>query len=114
MTTMTTASSADGPAASTCGDASASDSRFRQALRASRGAALDGLPTAANAAVAPIHDRMPAILEGDSLALWLNPRSEAHDLPGPLTPARDGVLEARAVSMAVNDAKHDGPELIAG
>ena len=26
----------------------------------------------------PIHDRMPAILEGDDLALWLNPNT----LPG--------------------------------
>ena len=31
--------------------------------------------TAANAAVAPIHDRMPAILEGDSLAIWLKSQS---------------------------------------
>jgi putative SOS response-associated peptidase YedK len=39
--------------------------------------------TTANAAVTPIHDRMPAILEGDSLALWLNPKTAARDLPAP-------------------------------
>ena len=68
--------------------------------------------TAANAAVAPIHDRMPAILEGDSLALWLSAESGLRDLPGLLGPARDELIERRAVSMAVNDAKNDGPELL--
>jgi putative SOS response-associated peptidase YedK len=38
--------------------------------------------TAANATLAPIHDRMPAILEGDALALWLNPKTGAPVLPG--------------------------------
>ena len=70
--------------------------------------------TAANAAVAPIHDRMPTILEGDSLALWLNPNAVERDLPGLLGPARDELLERRAVSTAVNDAKNDGPELLLG
>jgi putative SOS response-associated peptidase YedK len=63
--------------------------------------------------VAPIHDRMPAILEGDSLALWLNPKAAGRDLEGLLHPARDELLERRGVSLAVNDAKNDGPELLA-
>jgi hypothetical protein len=33
--------------------------------------------------------------------------------PGLLAPARDELLEHHAVSMAVNDAKNDGPELLA-
>ncbi len=68
--------------------------------------------TAANAAVAPIHDRTPAILEGDALALWLSPKTPLRDLPGLLGPARDELLEHRTVSMAVNDAKNEGPELL--
>jgi putative SOS response-associated peptidase YedK len=68
--------------------------------------------TAANGAVSPIHDRMPAILEGDTLALWLSPRTALGDLPGLLGPARDELLERRPVSMAVNDVKTDGPELL--
>jgi putative SOS response-associated peptidase YedK len=69
--------------------------------------------TAANATLAPIHDRMPAILEGDSLALWLNPKTAAPDLPGLLTSARDDLLESRRVSPLVNSVKNDGPELLA-
>lgn len=48
-----------------------------------------------------------------SLALWLNPKTTLRDLPGLLRPARDDLLARRAVSMAVNDAKNDGPELLA-
>jgi putative SOS response-associated peptidase YedK len=71
------------------------------------------ITTASNLVVAPIHDRMPAILEGDSLVLWLNPATPTNDLPGLLGPTRDDLLGCRAVSPAVNDAKNDGPELLA-
>jgi putative SOS response-associated peptidase YedK len=66
----------------------------------------------ANATLAPIHDRMPAILEGDALSLWLNRKSEPNELPGLLEPARDDLLEARPVSPAVNHVKNDTPELL--
>jgi putative SOS response-associated peptidase YedK len=69
--------------------------------------------TAANATIAPIHDRMPAILEGDDLALWLNPQSAASVLPGLLAPAREDLLESRPASPLVNSVKNDGPELLA-
>ena len=66
--------------------------------------------TAANALMAPIHDRMPAILdEGDSLSLWLNPTAELKDLRGLLRPAPDDLLEMRPVSPLVNSVKNDGP-----
>jgi putative SOS response-associated peptidase YedK len=63
--------------------------------------------------MAPIHDRMPAILEGDSLALWLNPKTAAGDLRGLLAPARNDLLESRPVSPLVNSVKNDSPELLA-
>jgi putative SOS response-associated peptidase YedK len=63
--------------------------------------------------MAPIRDRMPAILEGDSLALWLNPQSAAGDLQGLLAPAREDLLGSRPVSPLVNSVKNDGPELLA-
>ena len=70
--------------------------------------------TAANALMAPIHDRMPAILdEGDDLALWLNPTSELKDLRGLLAPAPEDLLEMWPVSQLVNSVKNDGPELLA-
>jgi putative SOS response-associated peptidase YedK len=68
--------------------------------------------TAANVTMAPIRDRMPAILEGDSLARWLNPKTAARDLPGLLTSARDDLLAQRPVSSLVNSVKNDGPELL--
>jgi putative SOS response-associated peptidase YedK len=69
------------------------------------------ITTAANDAMAPIHDRMPAILEGDTLALWLNPKTAAGVLPGLLGPAHDDLLVSRPVSRRVNNVKKDGPEL---
>lgn len=67
----------------------------------------------ANAAVSPLHDRMPIILDRDAEAAWLDastPRPELMErlggLPGPHT-----VL--RPVGSAVNDARYDGPECLA-
>jgi putative SOS response-associated peptidase YedK len=68
--------------------------------------------TPANSTLAPIHGRMPAILEGDALSLWLNPKIEPKEPTTLLEPARDDLLEARPVSPAVNDVKNDTPELL--
>ena len=68
--------------------------------------------TRANRTLAPIHDRMPAILEGGALSLWLNRKINPDELPALLEPARDDLLEARPVSRAVNDVKNDRPELL--
>ena len=71
------------------------------------------ITTAANTLMAPIHNRMPAILdEGDDLSLWLNPTSELKDLRGLLAPAPEGSLEMRHVSQLVNSVKNEGPELL--
>ena len=68
--------------------------------------------TAANSTAAPIHDRMPAIVEGDALALWLNPKTTEKDLPGLLAPAPDDLLQIRQISALVNSVKNDGSELV--
>jgi putative SOS response-associated peptidase YedK len=68
--------------------------------------------TAANSMMTPIHERMPAILEGDALALWLNPKTDAGDVRDLLAPAPDDVLELRKVSALVNRVNNDGPELL--
>jgi putative SOS response-associated peptidase YedK len=71
------------------------------------------LTVAANAAVAPLHDRMPVILPPDAETAWLEPgtpRAELADLLAPLAPERTAL---RAVSAAVNDARYDGPECLA-
>jgi putative SOS response-associated peptidase YedK len=71
------------------------------------------LTTAANSAVAPLHDRMPVILAADAESVWLDtttpPESLAHVLTG-RSPTRTAL---RAVGTAVNDARYDGPECLA-
>jgi putative SOS response-associated peptidase YedK len=71
------------------------------------------LTTAANSAIAPLHDRMPVILEPASESAWLEPgqpTARLRELLGGLTP-RETTL--RPVGPAVNDARYDGPECLA-
>jgi len=66
--------------------------------------------TAADATVAPIHDRMPVTVARADQARWLDPRTtlaEAEALA-----ARAPPLEARAVGLAVNDPRNDDSTLI--
>jgi putative SOS response-associated peptidase YedK len=62
----------------------------------------------ASADVLPVHDRMPAILDGEQLAAWL-----AGGAAGALAPAAEGTIEARAVSRRVNRVAHDDAACIA-
>jgi putative SOS response-associated peptidase YedK len=60
--------------------------------------------------VAPIHDRMPVILERDAEAEWLQPEARPDRLAALLVPTDD--LTVTEVSDAVNDVRQDGPALI--
>ena len=60
--------------------------------------------------VAPIHDRMPVILDEESESAWLDPDATETDLLALLAPT-DG-LAVTEVSDAVNDVRQDGPALI--
>ena len=72
------------------------------------------ITTDSNALVAPIHDRMPVILPPEAFAAWLDPHGhDAAALARWLVPATREGLTARIVSSAVNDARSEGPELIA-
>jgi putative SOS response-associated peptidase YedK len=71
------------------------------------------LTTAANALLAPLHDRMPVILAADEEAAWLERGSPVarlrellHGLPADRT-------RLRPVGPAVNDARNDVPECLA-
>ena len=70
------------------------------------------LTTASNAMLAPIHDRMPAVIPVAGFDRWLkateNPPESVADL---LAPAPDGLFEAIPVSSRVNAARNDGPDL---
>lgn len=70
------------------------------------------LTTAANAAVAPLHDRMPVILDGDAEEEWLDrdtPRARLSELLAPLAANATALM---SVGPAVNDARFDGPECL--
>ena len=68
--------------------------------------------TEANDLMAPIHDRMPVILERKDWATWLDPGTDIERVGRLMVPAADGVLEAYPVSSMVNKVTNDGPHLI--
>jgi putative SOS response-associated peptidase YedK len=71
------------------------------------------LTTRANAVCAPVHDRMPCVLEGpEAEAAWLSgdvDGAAARELLGPLADAR---TTAAPANPAVNRAGVEGPELL--
>ena len=69
--------------------------------------------TAANEAIAELHDRMPVILPEAEWATWLDPTTEDLDrLRALLEPRDDLPLELYEVSRRVNDARNEGAELL--
>lgn len=69
--------------------------------------------TRPNRDVAPIHDRMPAILPADAHDVWLDhDRFDAEALSALLSPCPDGALEAYPVSPLVNSPANDSPRCI--
>ncbi len=64
----------------------------------------------ANADMAPIHDRLPIILEPEVWPLWLG--EAGHGAARLMRPAAPGVISLRRVSTAVNSNRASGPELI--
>lgn len=68
------------------------------------------ITVAANPQLAEIHDRMPAVLEGDSIDAWLE--GGTLEAVAALTPLRDGVLEAFEVSTKVNTVRNNDPSNI--
>jgi putative SOS response-associated peptidase YedK len=71
------------------------------------------LTRAANSAVAPLHDRMPVILDPRHESLWLDTTTPADSVDEMLVglPADDTALTE--VGLAVNDARYDGPDCLA-
>lgn len=71
------------------------------------------LTVAANATVAPFHDRMPLILPPEGFDRWLDCRSgEATSIIDLLAPAPDDLLEVVEVNPALNRPGRDGPDLL--
>ena len=70
------------------------------------------ITTAANSAVAKVHDRMPVILPRDAESLWLARNAQADELRALLGGLPAEELALRPVGPAVNDARCDGPECL--
>jgi putative SOS response-associated peptidase YedK len=72
------------------------------------------ITTDANKMMQPIHDRMPVVLDERDWERWLDPEEKDLDaLRDLLVPAPEDVLVAYPVSLLVNKADNDGPELVA-
>lgn len=68
----------------------------------------------ANAVVAPIHDRMPVMLEREAEGAWLDPEiQEPGELLPLLHPYPADQMAGHPVGGRVNSVKHDSAELIA-
>jgi putative SOS response-associated peptidase YedK len=64
----------------------------------------------ANATVAPVHDRMPVILDRGDLDRWLDPDGEPP--ADVLEPAPEDRLVGYEVTDRVNDSAAEGPDLV--
>jgi putative SOS response-associated peptidase YedK len=69
--------------------------------------------TGANGVSVAIHPRLPAIIEPEAFATWLDPdESRADAAAALLKPASETVLDFFPVSDAVNKVANDGPDLM--
>ncbi len=69
--------------------------------------------TTPNELVAPLHDRMPAILRPEDEADWLSrDLADPHAAQALLGPYPAAEMTADPVSPAVNNTRNDGPELM--
>lgn len=71
--------------------------------------------TAANALLAPVHDRMPVLLAPESYGSWLDPAmQEPKHLTALLQPCSGDELVVQPVSARVNNTREDDAALIEG
>ena len=71
------------------------------------------ITSAPNSLMAPIHHRMPVLLDADNYGAWLDSDADAATLHGLLQPREWPGMTMRQVSNGVNRAGSDGPQLIA-
>ena len=81
-----------------------------------RGEKIDScaiVTTPSNAFMSSIHDRMPMILDSQSLPIWLESKiTDLDRLRSLLIPASEDLLRAYPVSTEVNSHKNDSPNVI--
>jgi putative SOS response-associated peptidase YedK len=72
------------------------------------------ITTTANAALAPLHERMPVILAPEDYAAWLDPQGcDPAQLLPLLRPVPPEAVTAYPVSTLVNHPRNDAPQCIA-
>jgi putative SOS response-associated peptidase YedK len=83
--------------------------------RPADGEAVDSftiVTTEANAAMRPLHDRMPVILAPGDFAAWLTGSTPAEQAQALIRPCPEAALAAHAVAKAVGNVRNDTPALI--
>ena len=71
------------------------------------------LTTAASGVVAPLHDRMPALIPRAAFERWLDPGlRDPQAIADLLAPPPDAALRALPLEPWVNDVRHEGPRCL--
>ncbi len=71
------------------------------------------LTTKANKIVSPLHDRMPVILNGENIDVWLTPVTQYEEIYEPLfRPAPSDDMMCYPVTQLVNNPKYDDPQCV--
>jgi len=70
------------------------------------------ITTKANHLLAPIHDRMPVVLQEKDVESWLNPLTPPDQLSSLLVSYPEELMEFFEVSSRVNSPSNDTPEII--
>ena len=70
------------------------------------------MTTSPNELLVSVHNRMPVILDRDSLEVWLDPAADLGHVQSLLRPAPAASLRMWPVGIAVNKVAADGPELL--
>ncbi len=66
----------------------------------------------ANEMMRDLHDRMPAILQPEDLAVWLDPHAKDRELFAAVEPYPPSLMDAYEVSTLVNSPTNDAPGCI--
>jgi putative SOS response-associated peptidase YedK len=68
-----------------------------------------------NALIAPVHDRMPVILTGSNVDLWIDPEPLPPEVAASvLRPLDPELMQVREVSTRVNNANYDAADVLSG
>lgn len=70
------------------------------------------ITTAANSLVAPVHDRMPVILQASDERKWLDPSADTEMLESFLLPYPAPMMSLYKISTLVNSPQNDIPEIL--